>query len=73
MEKLIDRRAVVNRFPHSTFEWEGIDGSAVIAHFPPADTYGAEANAADLLKTVDNNQSKCVQSIYHVGMLPVWF
>jgi alpha-mannosidase len=28
-----------NRPPHSTFWWEGIDGSAVLAHFPPAETY----------------------------------
>ncbi|MBI2709551.1 MAG: alpha-mannosidase [Actinobacteria bacterium] len=31
----------VNRFPHSTFWWEGIDGSAVFTHFPPVETYGA--------------------------------
>jgi alpha-mannosidase len=28
-----------NVFPHNTFWWEGIDGSRVLAHFPPADTY----------------------------------
>jgi alpha-mannosidase len=31
-----------NRFPHSTFWWEGIDGSRVLTHFPPVDTYNAE-------------------------------
>lgn len=30
-----------NRPPHSTFAWEGIDGSRVLTHFPPADTYNA--------------------------------
>jgi alpha-mannosidase len=30
-----------NRFPHSTFEWEGLDGSRVLTHFPPVDTYNA--------------------------------
>jgi alpha-mannosidase len=29
----------VNRMPHQTFWWEGIDGSRVLTHFPPADTY----------------------------------
>ena len=30
-----------NRFPHSTFWWEGLDGSRVLTHFPPVDTYNA--------------------------------
>ena len=30
-----------NRFPHNTFFWEGIDGSEVLTHFPPEDTYNA--------------------------------
>jgi alpha-mannosidase len=30
-----------NRFPHSTFMWEGLDGSQVLTHFPPVDTYNA--------------------------------
>jgi len=29
-----------NGFPHDTFTWEGIDGSQVLAHFPPSKTYG---------------------------------
>ena len=46
-----------NTFPHSSFEWEGIDGSRVIAHFPPADTYGAACSASDLLKSASNHKS----------------
>ncbi|KXA99529.1 hypothetical protein AKJ41_05285 [candidate division MSBL1 archaeon SCGC-AAA259O05] len=30
----------INEFPHHTFLWEGTGGSKVLAHFPPADTYG---------------------------------
>lgn len=30
-----------NRFPHHTFWWEGLDGSRVLTHFSPADTYNA--------------------------------
>lgn len=39
-------------------EWRGIDGSSVIAHFPPADNYESEANPSDIIKTVENNKSK---------------
>lgn len=46
------------RFPHTSFVWEGIDGSSVIAHFPSADTYGAECTVAEMLKSVSNNKSK---------------
>jgi alpha-mannosidase len=28
-------------FPHHTFVWRGIDGSEVVAHFPPENTYNA--------------------------------
>ena len=34
-----------NRFPHHTFWWEGLDGSRVLTHFPPVDTYNAELRA----------------------------
>jgi len=37
-----------NKFPHHTFWWEGIDGSRVLAHFPPADTYNGEFTAREL-------------------------
>jgi alpha-mannosidase len=36
-----------NRFPHSTFWWEGIDGTRVLTHFPPVETYNAEMEAAE--------------------------
>jgi alpha-mannosidase len=41
----------INKMPHNTFTWRGIDGSAVITHFPPADTYNSHATAADLIKS----------------------
>ena len=40
-----------NRFnppEHHVFRWVGIDGSSVLAHFPPADTYNAEATVPEL-------------------------
>lgn len=39
-------------FPHHTFWWEGIDGSRVFTHFPPADTYSAEVTADEVLRGV---------------------
>lgn len=39
-----------NRFPHHTFDWEGIDGTRIFTHFPPVDTYGAELNAGELAR-----------------------
>ncbi len=36
-----------NRFPHHTFWWEGLDGTRVLTHFPPVDTYNAEVTPAD--------------------------
>ncbi len=42
-----------NRFPHSTFWWEGIDGSRVLTHFPPVDTYNAEITPDELGAAVE--------------------
>ncbi|WP_020141483.1 glycoside hydrolase family 38 C-terminal domain-containing protein [Terracoccus sp. 273MFTsu3.1] len=38
----------VNTFPHHTFLWEGIDGSRVLSHFPPMDTYNAQLSGAEV-------------------------
>ena len=43
-----------NVFPHSTFWWEGIDGSRVLTHFPPVDTYNAEITAAQVVYAEGN-------------------
>lgn len=37
-----------------TFWWEGIDGSRVLTHFPPADTYNGIANVRELTYSVAN-------------------
>jgi alpha-mannosidase len=37
-----------NRPQHHTFTWQGMDGSEVLAHFPPADTYNATAEVEQL-------------------------
>ncbi len=43
-----------NVFPHSTFWWKGIDGSQVLTHFPPVDTYNAVINGEELLHSERN-------------------
>ncbi len=47
-----------NRFPHHTFDWEGIDGTRVFTHFPPVDTYNSELSAAELAHAVANFAEK---------------
>jgi alpha-mannosidase len=39
-----------NTFPHSTFLWEGIDGTRIFTHFPPVATYNAELTPAELAR-----------------------
>jgi len=43
-----------NKFPHHTFLWEGIDGTQIFTHFPPADTYNAVISPAELTHNVKN-------------------
>nr|XP_060611671.1 alpha-mannosidase 2C1-like isoform X1 [Anolis sagrei ordinatus] len=33
---------------HNTFLWEGLDGSQVLAHFPPADSYGLSGRVEEV-------------------------
>src|SRR5690606_5402380 len=40
----------VNVFPHHTFWWEGIDGSRVLTHFPPMDTYNSQLSGEELAR-----------------------
>lgn len=39
-----------NPFPHDTFNWRGIDGSSVLTHFPPEQTYNSDGLPGDLIK-----------------------
>ncbi|MDR1190591.1 MAG: alpha-mannosidase [Verrucomicrobiales bacterium] len=43
-----------NQFPHHTFWWEGIDGTRIFTHFPPADSYNAEVRPKTLRFNVKN-------------------
>ncbi|XP_048724339.2 alpha-mannosidase 2C1 isoform X1 [Caretta caretta] len=50
--------SLVNTFPHSTFFWEGIDGSQVVTHFPPGNSYELKGRVEEMLKTMNNNRDK---------------
>ena len=61
----------INTFPHSTFLWEGIDGSKVVTHFPPEDNYNGFATAKSLKDGEKNFKQKGTQnkamSLYGIG------
>jgi alpha-mannosidase len=48
----------VNRFPHHSFEWEGIDGTRIFTHFPPVDTYNSQLSGAELAHAERNFADK---------------
>ena len=55
MSRFLTQKLSWNRFTtpeHHTFTWQGLDGSEVLTHFPPADTYNAEATVAELRRGV---------------------
>ncbi|XP_068208196.1 alpha-mannosidase 2C1-like [Palaemon carinicauda] len=49
---------LVNRFPHHNFLWEGLDGSTVLAHFPPGDSYEMDVTVDEAVRTVKNLEDK---------------
>ena len=58
-----------NVLPHHSFLWEGIDGSRVFTHFPPADTYNGNVSARELRFGVDNfkDHDRATRSLYLFG------
>ncbi|SDU27273.1 alpha-mannosidase [Verrucomicrobium sp. GAS474] len=48
----------LNRPASSTFQWEGIDGSRVLTHFPPTDTYNAVCTVEEIQKHITNFKDK---------------
>ncbi|KAF2997795.1 Glycoside hydrolase, 38 vacuolar alpha mannosidase [Neopestalotiopsis sp. 37M] len=47
----------INNFPHTTFNWVSLDGSQVICHMPPSETYTAEAHFGDVSRSVSRHKS----------------
>ncbi len=58
-----------NKFPHHTFNWEGIDGTRLFTHFPPVDTYNSQLSGAELAHAARNFRDKgaATQSLVPFG------
>lgn len=50
----------VNRFPHQSFHWEGIDGTRILTHMLPEETYNGPAAARSLKKIAADYAQKDV-------------
>ncbi|KAI5862193.1 glycoside hydrolase family 38 protein [Durotheca rogersii] len=47
----------INNFPHTTFNWVSPDGSQVICHMPPSETYTSNAEFGDVKRSVSQHKS----------------
>ncbi|HET7338847.1 MAG TPA: glycoside hydrolase family 38 C-terminal domain-containing protein, partial [Candidatus Dormibacteraeota bacterium] len=58
-----------NKPEHHTFMWEGIDGSRIFTHFPPADTYNGSFEREELEQSVRSfkDASSSNRSLYLFG------
>ncbi|MDX6765815.1 MAG: alpha-mannosidase [Candidatus Methylacidiphilales bacterium] len=58
-----------NKFPHHTFLWEGIDGTRIFTHFPPADTYNGNMHPREILRSAENfrDGDHASRSLYPYG------
>ncbi len=62
----------VTPFPHTNFRWRGFDGSEVVAHFPPENTYCSELLPATLLPAAERNRKQgggrgCFLAVFGIG------
>ncbi|HWB53020.1 MAG TPA: glycoside hydrolase family 38 C-terminal domain-containing protein, partial [Tepidisphaeraceae bacterium] len=74
IKRFLTQKLSWNRFnqpDHHTFIWEGIDGSEVFTHFPPADTYNAIVTVEELRRNVrnykDNDRSRHSLMLFGYG------
>jgi alpha-mannosidase len=47
----------INNFPHTTFKWVSLDGSQVMCHMAPSETYTADAHFGDVKRSVTQHKS----------------
>lgn len=47
----------INIFPHTTFNWVSLDGSQVLCHMAPDNTYTASAHFGDVNRTITQHKS----------------
>lgn len=60
-----------NQYPHHTFHWKGIDGSALLAHLPPEGTYNSSAAPRAVLRAEHDYRDKGISDrclmLYGIG------
>lgn len=47
----------INSFPNTSFNWIGIDGTQILTHMPPDDTYTADANFGDVKRSLTQHKN----------------
>ncbi|MDR1465806.1 MAG: glycosyl hydrolase-related protein [Oscillospiraceae bacterium] len=61
----------VNTFPYHTFHWEGLDGSPVLAHMLPENTYSAPVRGDSLTRGEKNYKERAISrraaSLFGIG------
>lgn len=59
-----------NTFPHNTFLWQGIDGSEILAHMPPENTYnsGAMPNSLRLAEKQFKDKDVSNEALFLFGI-----
>lgn len=54
--------SLINVFPHHSFHWQGIDGSSVLTHMLPEETYNSPAAPRSVRKIEDNYKDKDIST-----------
>jgi len=49
---------LINKYPHHSFKWKGIDGSEVLTHMLPEETYNGPASPSSVVKVERNYLDK---------------
>ncbi|ODV59575.1 alpha-mannosidase [Ascoidea rubescens DSM 1968] len=59
----------INTFPLTTFNWVALDGSQILAHMPPNNTYTSAANFGDIKRSLHQhkNLAYSVKSMHLAG------
>lgn len=60
-----------NKFPHHSFWWKGVDGTKILTHFLPENTYNSQLKPSTLIKAEKNYKEKAVSnnilSLFGIG------
>jgi alpha-mannosidase len=55
-----------NLIPFHTFVWKGVDGSKIVTHFPPNDTYNSSMNPREMISGQNKFKEKGILNDYLV-------